>query len=270
MKTHLGETLMKQLLSHAFFEHYLDNYKPSWLEGLELDRYYPSIRTAFEFQGLQHYTYLHHLHRGHDGFYQGIRHDKKKKNILKEKKISLIEVTAESLQPDLFFSTLESTLMTDFSKEKETISYQTHKKIIRYQTGLRIYQSKQKNDLLQQKNAMEQLPIDFFHPTQKPWDAFPYLSTKEKVTIGFLSVFSEKNEVILSFQDAIALFSMFYPTVFHADTFERTCENLVNRNLLTWDKRYGLIKIHPKANERIKKWMDTTFLSAVKPAKENR
>lgn len=53
--TSYGQRLMKKLLSHFLKEEPKENYRPSWLGGLELDLYYEKERRAFEFNGNQHY-----------------------------------------------------------------------------------------------------------------------------------------------------------------------------------------------------------------------
>lgn len=57
-----SERRMKRLLDEIYpDEQYQDNIKPKWLKNpdtgklLELDRYYPNLNLAFEYNGLQHY-----------------------------------------------------------------------------------------------------------------------------------------------------------------------------------------------------------------------
>lgn len=50
-----GEELLKRFLDILLPFDHVDNYRPPWLGGLELDRYYPELLVAFEFQGDQHF-----------------------------------------------------------------------------------------------------------------------------------------------------------------------------------------------------------------------
>lgn len=58
-----GEILMKKILDRMYpNEEYIDNYRPKWLENpenignnLELDRYYPRLNRAYEFNGESHF-----------------------------------------------------------------------------------------------------------------------------------------------------------------------------------------------------------------------
>ena len=49
-----GELLMKRFLDILLPFDHLDNDRPGWLKGLELDRYYPSLCVGFEFDGDYH------------------------------------------------------------------------------------------------------------------------------------------------------------------------------------------------------------------------
>lgn len=51
----LGQQLLKQYLSILTDKAPIENYRPDWLHGLELDYYYPDAKVAFEFNGGQHY-----------------------------------------------------------------------------------------------------------------------------------------------------------------------------------------------------------------------
>lgn len=51
-----NERQMKLVLNEIFEkEPYLDNKRYKWLGRLELDRYYPRLKLAFEYNGQQHY-----------------------------------------------------------------------------------------------------------------------------------------------------------------------------------------------------------------------
>ena len=61
LKISYGEKLCRELLEMWFFENkVLYNYRPDWLKNpltgknLELDIYYPELKLAVEFNGMQH------------------------------------------------------------------------------------------------------------------------------------------------------------------------------------------------------------------------
>ncbi len=65
----------------------LHNYRPEWLNGMEIDRYYPQLRVGFEFQGGQHFFDNYSIHR-----------DAYKKDLCKRNDVRLIALTARELQ----------------------------------------------------------------------------------------------------------------------------------------------------------------------------
>lgn len=56
MKSSYGEQLLHDYLREMIRGVPERQVRPDWLNGLELDFYYPEHRLAFEFQGGQHYT----------------------------------------------------------------------------------------------------------------------------------------------------------------------------------------------------------------------
>ena len=51
-----GQSLAKQYLGAIIGDDFLENHRPAWLEGMELDFFYPKHNLAFEFNGDQHYS----------------------------------------------------------------------------------------------------------------------------------------------------------------------------------------------------------------------
>lgn len=102
-----GESLMKQYLDLFFtLGKPKDNYRPEWLKNpktgkfLEIDRYYPSLKLAFEFQGEQHFKNDKKLpHR--------VYCDTFKQQQCYEHSIWLIYITSEELNFSYFYKLLE-------------------------------------------------------------------------------------------------------------------------------------------------------------------
>ena len=88
-----SELLAKQVLDQYFgnFKE-LDNARVSWLEGLEIDRLYPSLGIAIEFQGDQHYRVVPGMHRGPVDFQKQLHLDTKKRNLLEKQGIKLYSI----------------------------------------------------------------------------------------------------------------------------------------------------------------------------------
>lgn len=236
MSEFLGEKLMKELLDCVLDEHNINNYKPSWLNGLELDRYYPSLRTAFEFQGKQHFEYSFVLHKNHQDFITQYNHDLEKKRILKEKKIYLIELDDQELELNLFFNKISFLFFTDLHSE---VPLRLMKKIKRYQKGLDIYYRKQLNSFLLSKDfnlfthipSMENTVAKHLHLSKNP------LNSYTKYIFCLLCLLSEENEVQFSLNQLNSIFPD-YRWNDHIDI-------LLKNNMISIDPHY-LIKIDPK------------------------
>tara|TARA_B100001250_G_C19752946_1_gene768677 strand:+ start:62 stop:1480 length:1419 start_codon:yes stop_codon:yes gene_type:complete len=64
--------------------------RPKWLDGLEIDIYVPELQLAIEYQGRQHYEPIEFF-GGEKAFKNRVRLDEKKRKLLKEKNIHLLE-----------------------------------------------------------------------------------------------------------------------------------------------------------------------------------
>lgn len=62
-------------------EEYLENYRPEWLFGMEIDFYFPDLGLAVEVNGRQHYDRV--------SFQTGIEHDRQRRRDAKKKRIIL-------------------------------------------------------------------------------------------------------------------------------------------------------------------------------------
>lgn len=50
-----GQSLLKEFLQLAVAYPFLEDYRPDWLHGMELDFYFPDLKFGVEFQGDQHF-----------------------------------------------------------------------------------------------------------------------------------------------------------------------------------------------------------------------
>lgn len=92
------ELLVKKLLDQYFGRlQKIDNYRPKWLEGLEIDRYYPEIKIGIEFQGLQHYRPVRHLQARREEFLEQVQRDTSKKNIAAKKGVQIVPLGLQDL-----------------------------------------------------------------------------------------------------------------------------------------------------------------------------
>lgn len=66
--------------------------RPTWLGGLELDGYCEEEKLAMEYQGQQHYEFIPFFHRTKTAFQEQLTRDTRKKEILKERGIDLLEI----------------------------------------------------------------------------------------------------------------------------------------------------------------------------------
>lgn len=66
--------------------------RPDWLGGLELDGYCEEEKLAVEYHGQQHYEFIPFFHRTETAFKEQQERDARKKEILKERGINLLEI----------------------------------------------------------------------------------------------------------------------------------------------------------------------------------
>lgn len=96
-----SENLAKKILDHYFFQfRKLDNYRPVWLRGMELDRFYPDLGVAVEFQGRQHFMRVEDLGQTQEGFARQLHSDSQKRQLVESQGIKLFALDIFDLTPD--------------------------------------------------------------------------------------------------------------------------------------------------------------------------
>lgn len=93
-----GQSLMRTLLTQQVDAQFVENYRPEWLDGMELDFYFEAIRMAIEFQGGQHFTPCF----GWGAMNAQRNRDTRKKAICKGRGIRLIRIEATDLNLSRF------------------------------------------------------------------------------------------------------------------------------------------------------------------------
>lgn len=85
-----SETILYEIVCKIFEgKEVKRHYRPSWLEGLELDIYVPDCEIAFEYQGVQHFKAVKHW-GGEKQLQKQKEHDNRKKMICLDRGINLI------------------------------------------------------------------------------------------------------------------------------------------------------------------------------------
>jgi hypothetical protein len=89
-----GQNLLKRYLSLMLDDVPLEDYRPDWLCGMELDLYFEALNLGVEFQGDQHYIPVY----GRQDCWAQRRRDRSKKQICEERGVRFIRVDAIDLE----------------------------------------------------------------------------------------------------------------------------------------------------------------------------
>lgn len=101
MTSKLEDYLSKELYTRYGHLSIKRNYRPDWMEGLELDFYIEEMKIAAEVQGEQHYRFVEYFHRTIENFESQQNRDAKKSVICRNSGVKLYEIFTE-LDADLF------------------------------------------------------------------------------------------------------------------------------------------------------------------------
>lgn len=88
-----GQDLLREYLELIGKGKYIENFRPDWLNGLELDFYFPGKKLALEFNGDQHYA-----HTEFGSPYSQWSRDRLKRELCKKRGIRLAIIDACDLE----------------------------------------------------------------------------------------------------------------------------------------------------------------------------
>lgn len=92
--TSYGQTLLRDILTRSISGTFVENHRPEWLRGLELDFYYEQHGLAFEFQGDQHFVPVF----GAVALQRQQANDTLKRRLCRERGVILVKVEAVELR----------------------------------------------------------------------------------------------------------------------------------------------------------------------------
>lgn len=120
-----GQRILTEILEHLFSGvKARQNARPWWLEGLEIDIFYPEMRIGFEFQGDQHYVDIY------GNLSDQKARDARKKEICRQRGIKLFLIDAIDLDCKRLFLKLRPHLKwldASFQKEDPMVAKLDHK-----------------------------------------------------------------------------------------------------------------------------------------------
>lgn len=97
----LEKYLSRELYSRFGHLTIKQNYRPDWLQGLELDFYVDEMKIAAEVQGEQHYSFIKYFHKTIDKFELQKKRDSDKSILCKKYGVELVEIFTET-DADIF------------------------------------------------------------------------------------------------------------------------------------------------------------------------
>jgi hypothetical protein len=113
-----GQGELKELVNDIFPNYQIiDNHRPKWLDGLEIDVDIPQLKLGFEFQGAQHYK---PAWGGEASLKEIQENDKKKKQICFEEKYALVFIDYDE---NFNEAILSQKIKTAFEKVGRTLEF---------------------------------------------------------------------------------------------------------------------------------------------------
>lgn len=108
IKQHYNETKLFVYISSLFKSEEIIRNSRSFLDGLQLDIFIPSLKVAFEYQGCQHFIYPNYYHKTKEEFELQQFRDNRKKELCNKNGIILVEITCfEELSLQLILKKLK-------------------------------------------------------------------------------------------------------------------------------------------------------------------
>lgn len=106
---------------------YIDNGYYSWLHSpkgspLQLDRYYPDLNIAFEYNGRQHYEFNPYMHKNRAAFEYLRKCDLAKRRECKERGVTLITIKyTKRITKEYLLNRLEQLDLLEYIKEQTLV-----------------------------------------------------------------------------------------------------------------------------------------------------
>lgn len=142
---------------------HLDNFRPDWLEGMELDRYYPTLGVAIEFQGDQHFRVVPGMHKGPADFQKQVDLDRRKRQICEQNGVKLYDITILDL--DRF---RVKDLMKKVARDGLNYARLHGNKSDAYKIE-RIRFGEPDEDLMERVDRLSHIRKQYYRPNKKSW-----------------------------------------------------------------------------------------------------
>jgi len=160
-----SELLAKEILDQYFkrFKR-LDNVRPSWLEGLEIDRLYPTLGVAIEFQGDQHSRIVPGMHKSAEDFRRQLNLDTKKRRLIEEKGLKLYAINILDL--DRF--RVKNILKRMSEDGKKYANEKGYEEDVRKLQQIR-WEIDPEEKLMERADSLTKIKRNYFRPPKKNW-----------------------------------------------------------------------------------------------------
>lgn len=160
-----SEIAAKEILDLYFGQFQkIDNFRPSWLNGLEIDRYYPNLGIAIEFQGDQHFRVVPGMHKDWEGFQRQVSLDTQKAQLLEKQGIKMFAINLLDL--DRFrvinlFRTIANEAKNYVQKKGNQKDFDKLQKIR--------WDIEPDSSLMKKVDRLSRVKKSYYQPGKKPW-----------------------------------------------------------------------------------------------------